>query len=199
MNRGMTTVEKIVANSTVRPKRFRVDDIRRMTEAGILPEESGWEIIDGYLIDKMTIGSRHASIVNRLTRLLIAMLGETAIVSIQNPLLIDEYNAPEPDVAVLALRSDYYADSHPAASDVRLLIEVSASSLVLDRDVKLKLYADADVREVWLVNLADDTIEQYSSPENGRFGSVSTFKRGETINAVSLDELSLDVDAILGS
>lgn len=199
MNRAMTTVEKIVTSSTVRPKRFRVDDFRKMTEAGILPEESGWEVIDGYLIDKMTIGSRHASIVNRLTKLLIASLGETAVVSVQNPLLIDEYNAPEPDVAVLAPRSDYYADRHPAASDVLLLIEVSASSLTLDRDVKLKLYADAGVREVWLVNLADETIEQYSSPGNGQYGTLSTSKRGETINAKLVEGLSLEVHAILGS
>ena len=57
----MTTVTELEKVSRVVPKRFRVEDFRKMTEVGILPEESGWEIIDGYLIDKMSIGSKHAN------------------------------------------------------------------------------------------------------------------------------------------
>jgi Uma2 family endonuclease len=195
----MTTVEKIVTSSTVRPKRFRVDEFRKMTEAGILPEESGWEIIDGYLIDKMTIGSRHASIVNKLTRILISMLGERAIVSIQNPIHIDEYNEPEPDIALLGPREDFYESSLPTAAETFLVVEVSDSTLGFDREIKLNLYAEAGITEVWLVNLVDDTIEQYSSPENGRYGSMTTVKRGTNINSLSVDGLSLGVSEILGS
>ncbi|MGH9946526.1 MAG: hypothetical protein ACRD6X_04940, partial [Pyrinomonadaceae bacterium] len=74
----MTTAEQILSSSTVRPKRFRVDEFRKMTEAGILPEESGWEIIDGYLIDKMTIGSKHASVVKRLNQMFTALVENRA-------------------------------------------------------------------------------------------------------------------------
>jgi len=195
----MTTVEQIVSSTTVRPKRFRVDEFRKMTEAGILPEESGWEIIDGFLIDKMTIGSKHLSIVNRLTRILVKLLGERAIVSVQNPVHIDDYNEPEPDIAILKSRSDDYAGRLPAASDVLTLIEVSDSTISYDRGVKLKLYAEAEIVEVWLVNLLEETIERYSLPVNGRFGSVETLKKGESIRSISLENLSLDVDEILGS
>lgn len=195
----MTTVEKIVTSSTVRPKRFRVDEFRKMTEAGILPEESGWEIIDGYLIDKMIIGSKHASIVKKLNRILSGLAADRAIVSVQDPIAIDEYNEPEPDIALLKPREDFYAKGHPAAADVLLVVEVSDSTLAFDRDIKLNLYAEAGIAEAWLVNLVDGTIEQYSSPENGRYGSMATAKRGTNINSLSVDGLSLDVNDILGS
>lgn len=195
----MTTVEKIVSSSTVRPKRFRVDEFRKMTEAGILPEESGWEIIDGYLIDKMTIGSKHLSVVNRLNRILINLVGEQAIVSIQNPVHLDDYNEPEPDISILKPRQDDYAESLPIASDALMLIEVSDSNIRYDRDIKVKLYAEAGIVEIWLVNLIEDTIERYSSPLNGRFGSVETFKKGESIRSISMENLSLNVDEILSS
>ncbi|MBC7900594.1 MAG: Uma2 family endonuclease [Saprospiraceae bacterium] len=195
----MTTVEQIVSNTTVRPKRFRVEEFRKMTEAGILPEESGWEIIDGYLIDKMTIGSKHASVVNRLTNILSAFAANGAIVSVQNPVHIDDYNEPEPDVAILKSRQDFYAESHPAVPDVLLLIEVSDSTISFDRGIKIKLYAEADIVEVWLVNLSDETIERYSSPLKGRFGLMETFKKGDSISSVSLPGLSLAVDEIIGS
>lgn len=195
----MTTVEQIVNSSTVRPKRFRVEEFRKMTEAGILPEESGWEVIDGYLIDKITIGSKHASIVKRLNRLFTVLVGNRAIISVQDPVHIDFYNEPEPDIALLKPQLDYYADYHPTASDVLLLIEVSDSNIRYDRDIKIKLYAEAGIVEVWLVNLLEETIERYSSPVNGRFGSMETLKKGDSIRSLSLDDLSLKVDEILGS
>lgn len=195
----MTTVENIVSGGlAVRPKRFRVDEFRRMTEAGILPEESGWEIIDGYLIDKMTVGSRHSGVVKRLIRLLTVVLGEDAIVSVQDPVEIDDYNEPEPDVAVLKIREDFYSNSHPKSDDVLLLIEVSESTLRFDREIKLTVYAVAGVAEVWLVNLIDDAVERYSAPANGRYGEVRTFTAGVEIGSVSVSELVLKVADILG-
>jgi len=194
----MTTAEQIINGLTVRPKRFRVDEFRKMTEAGILPEESGWEIIDGFLMDKMTIGSKHLSVVNRLTRIFVGLVGDRAIVSVQNPVHIDDYNEPEPDIAILKPRPDDYAYDLPAASDAFLLIEISDSTIAYDRDIKMTLYAEAGITEVWLVNLVEDTVERYSSPMNGRFGSVETIIKGDLVQSISLEYVSLDVDKIFG-
>lgn len=194
----MTPVVELKKNLSVRPKRFRVEDFRKMTEAGILPEESGWEVIDGYLMDKMTIGSKHASIVNRLNSLLSGLVENRAIVSVQNPIQIDDYNEPEPGIALLHKRSDFYAKSLPTSTDVFLLIEVAETTIAYDRDVKMTLYAEAGIMEVWLVNLKEESIEQYSSPQNGRFGSVETLRKGQSIQSISLEELSLNVNDVLG-
>ena len=195
----MTTVTELEKVSRIVPKRFRVEDFRRMTEVGILPEESGWEIIDGYLIDKMSIGSRHASTVKRLNRKLSLLIGDRAIISVQDPIHIDEYNEPEPDIALLNLREDFYAESHPTLEEVLLVIEVADSTVEADRTIKKTLYAEAGIAEFWLVNLKENTVERYSSPKNGNYRLAEILESGETIKAGMLENLTLKIDEILGS
>ncbi len=117
-------------------KRFSVKDFRKMMEVGILPEESGWEIIDGKVTDKIKISSRNAGTVRRLNKVLANLVGDQTLISIRNPIHIDDYNEPEPDVALLRRRSDFYKESHPLPQDVLLLIEVSDSTVKYDREVK---------------------------------------------------------------
>lgn len=195
----MTTVIQSEKVSPVVPKRFRVEDFRKMTEVGILPEESGWEIIDGYLIDKMSIGSNHAGIVNILTQKLIVLLAGKAVVAVQNPIHIDDYNEPEPDIALLKSRNDFYRKSLPTPEDVLLLVEVSDSTLEYDRDIKKAIYAEAEIAEFWLVNLKENTIECYSQPKNGNFRLAQIFEKGETVKSKSIENLTLEVEEILAS
>jgi len=195
----MTTVVELEKTSSVSPKRFRVEDFRKMMEVGILPEESGWEIIDGYLIDKMSIGSKRAGTVNRLNQTLVFLLGGKAVVAVQNPIHIDDYNEPEPDIAMLKPREDFYTESLPAPQDVLLLIEVSDSTLEYDRDIKRTLYAEAGIAEFWLVNLKENTVERYSSPKNGNYRLAEILEVGETIKAGTIENLELKIEEVLGS
>ena len=194
----MTTVVQIEKVSPPVPKRFRAADFRKMTEVGILPEESGWEVIDGYLIDKMSIGSKHAGTVNELTQSLIILLGRGTIVAVQNPIHIDDYNEPEPDIALLKPREDFYKKSHATSEDVLLLIEISDSTIEYDREIKKTLYAEAGIVEYWLVNLQNNTIEVYSQPKNGNYRLARILESGETVEASAIENLTLKVDEILG-
>lgn len=195
----MTTVVELEKVSRVAPKRFRVEDFRKMTEIGILPEESGWEIIDGYLIDKMSIGSNHAGTVNILNRAFTILLGKEAIVSVQNPVHIDDYNEPEPDIALLKPREDFYTKSLPEPKDVLLLVEVSDSTVEYDREIKKTIYAEVGIAEFWLVNLKEDTIECYSQPKNGNYRLAQIFETGETLQSKTIGNLTLKVEEILAS
>lgn len=194
-----TAVELEKISSVKKPKRFRVEEFHKMMEAGILPEESGWEIIDGYVIDKMTIGSKHAGTVKRLNKSMSDLLGDTAIVSIQDPIHIDDYNEPEPDVALLKPRQDFYVQSHPMPEDVLLVVEVSDSTVEYDRLIKKAIYAEAGIQEFWLVNFQDNTVECYSQPKNGSYRLAKILERGETIKSNSIENLVLQVDEILGA
>lgn len=194
----MTTIAEVEKISKVTPKRFRVEDFRKMTEVGILPEESGWEIIDGFLIDKMPIGSRHAGTVNRLNQTLIVLLERNALAAVQNPIYIDEYNAPEPDIALLKARDDFYTSNLPMPQDVLLLIEVSDSTLEYDRGIKKTLYAEAGILEYWLVNLKENTVEVYTQPKNGSYRLSRILESGETIESTTVENLKLQIDEILG-
>jgi Uma2 family endonuclease len=130
----------------VKRRRFTVHDYHRMGEAGILHEDDRVELIEGELVEMTAIGTRHFSCVNRLNRLLVMHVGDDAIVSVQNPVRLNEYNEPQPDLAVIRPRD--YKESLPMPEDVLLLIEVSDSTLAYDRGVKLTLYARAGIREV---------------------------------------------------
>ncbi len=169
-----------------------------MAETGILTEDDRVELIEGEIIEMSPIGSRHVACVNRVNRILSRTVGQSVIVSVQNPIYLDDFSEPEPDIALLRPRADFYEQELPAASDVLLLIEVADTSVDYDRNKKLPLYARASIPEMWLVDLSAHTITIYAQPLNGQFQLAEIFKRGEAITAQSLAGLTLPVDEILG-
>lgn len=179
-------------------RHFNVTEYYRMTEAGILSESDRVELIDGEVIEMSPIGSRHAGCVNRLTMLLTGKLGQAAILSVQNPIRLDEYSEPQPDLCLLQPRADFYAQAHPTSADVLLVSEVADSSAGFDREVKLPLYAQASVPEVWIINLPADTVEIYVQPSGGNYQKSRELKRGELIDSETLPQLSLAANAVLG-
>ncbi|MGI9034422.1 MAG: Uma2 family endonuclease [Pyrinomonadaceae bacterium] len=199
MNKFMQAVEELekIETTIITRKKFNTDEIRKMMEIGVLPEESGWELIDGEIIHPMTIGSKHAGIVNRLNQLLVILLGKSAVVAIQNPVHIDERNEPEPDIALLKPRDDFYTNSLPLPEDVLLLIEVSDSTVEFDREIKKSLYAKAEIAEFWLINLRENTIETYSQPKNGAYRLAQILEKGEAVKSHSIENLILEIEEIL--
>jgi Uma2 family endonuclease len=154
------------------------------------------ELIEGQIVEMAAIGTRHFACVNQLNRLLVRGVGDAAIVSVQNPVRLDEHTEPQPDLTVLRVRD--YRESLPMPEDVLLLIEVSDTTLSYDRGVKLPLYARAGIREVWIVDLAGETIERHTDSSGDGYRSLGQTRRGETIESVALPELSFPVDAVLG-
>jgi Uma2 family endonuclease len=140
-----------------------------MAAAGILDEDSRVELIRGQIVDMAPIGAPHLNMVNRLTRLLPAILGDLGVLSVQNPVRLDDGSEPQPDVAVLKPRPEEYETATPRAADVLLVIEVAETSLDDDRAVKAPLYAGSGIPEYWIVNIVDRVVEVYRQPENGRY------------------------------
>ena len=176
--------------------RFTVHDYHRMGEAGILHEDDRVELIEGEIVEMAAIGTRHFSCVNRLTRLLVMGVGEEAVVSVQNPVRLNEQTEPQPDITMIRPRD--YTQSLPVPEDVLLLVEVSDTTLAYDRDVKLPLYARAGIGEVWIVNLPARTIEQYTDPSCDRYRCVDHKRGGQKLQPAALADLAPTVDEILG-
>ncbi len=151
---------------TIQLKRrlISVEDYHRMIDAGILGPQDRVELIEGQIIEMAAIGSWHAAYVDKIDTLLKKLLGEEAIVRTQNPIQIVAFSEPEPDVAIVKPRKDFYAMQHPKPSQVYLIIEVADSSLDLDREVKLPLYAAAGVPEYWILNVNAQEIEAHHTP-----------------------------------
>ncbi|MDX2245779.1 MAG: Uma2 family endonuclease [Bacteroidia bacterium] len=141
-----------------------VHDYHLMSDAGILTGDDRVELLNGEIVTRSPIGSKHAGYVGKITAVLNKILDGKAIIFPQNPIKISDYSEPEPDISVLLLRDDFYISRLPEPGDIYLVIEVSDSTLEKDREVKLPLYALAGIPEVWIVNINDEQIEVHSQP-----------------------------------
>jgi Uma2 family endonuclease len=177
---------------------FTVAEYRRMVEAGILSEEDRVELIDGEVFEMSPIGNRHAACVGVLTRVLTLLLQHVALVWVQNPIRLDNYSEPQPDLVVLKPRPDFYRKSLPTPEDVLLVIEVSDTTLEYDMKVKVPLYARAGIPEAWLVNLTGERIKAYADPAEGAYQTITSYARGEKLQSRSLAALRVSVADILG-
>lgn len=185
-----------MAISLVR-RAFTVEEYCRMAEAGILGQDDRVELIDGEIVEMTPIGDRHAVCVRRLDAILQARVAGRAVVSVQSPVRLSERSEPQPDIALLRFRADFYP-RHPGPADVLLLIEVAEASLEIDRAVKAPVYARAGIPEVWLVDLAGEAVEVFRAPGPGGYGRVERVGRGGRVAPEGLPDLGLAVDEILG-
>jgi Uma2 family endonuclease len=177
--------------------RFTVDEYYKMSETGILKFSRRAEIIDGELIEKMSIGDFHAAVVNFLTKFFVKNVSDEILVSVQNPLRLSDYHEPEPDF-VLADLTKYDGKRHPRPAEVLVVVEVSDTTLDYDRKTKIPLYAEAAIPEVWLVNLQNETIQIHTDPQEGTFGLVKIYRRGDSLKSEKIAGLQIEVDKIFG-
>ena len=177
---------------------FTVEEYYRMAEANIFSEDDRVELLEGEIVQMTPIGKRHAGCVDRLNMLFSRHCGQVAIVRVQNPIGLDEHSEPQPDLALLKLRPDFYTESHPKPEEVLLLVEVGDVSASFDRQVKVPLYAKAGIREVWLMDLAGECLEVHLKPSIGGYEEIQQFRRGETISPLAFPDLKLNVSDILG-
>ena len=178
--------------------RFTVEDFAHMGEAGIFAVEDRVELIDGEIREMAPIGAPHAAIVDRLAELLLGYLAGKAHVRIQNPIRLDGFTEPQPDLVVARRRTDYYAGRHPDASDVLLVIEVADSSLLYDQVEKAPRYAAAGIPEAWLVDVAGETVTVCAEPGPGGYTQEKLLRRGDEIASVSVTEFRVAVDEMFG-
>ena len=177
---------------------FTVDEYHRMGEAGVFSENDRVELIEGEILKMSPIGSRHAASVNRLNMLFNNLLGARAIVSVQNPVVLNDFSEPEPDLAILKRRDDFYAEALPSPTDVLLVIEIADTSVAYDHEIKLPAYARSGIPEVWLANLPAETVEAHTELLNGSYRTVRSYRRGDSITPLHFPDLSIAFASILG-
>jgi Uma2 family endonuclease len=187
-------------DTRVLPARHKldVDDYHRMGEAGILHEDDRVELIDGELIDMAPIGQDHAGTVDALNHSMVTAFAGRAIVRVQNPLRLDRFNEPQPDITILRPRADFYRrGAVPGPADTLLMIEVADTSLRYDRGVKLPLYARAGIAEVWIVDLRRRVVEVHRDPGPGGYAAVTTHGPADTVFPVLAPDIGVALRDVL--
>lgn len=179
-------------------KLFTVDEYDTMIKAGVFDGKESFELIEGEFVKKMTQGDLHIGCINVLTWILRNDLPKMYLYSIQNAVRINIFSAPEPDVALLRFRNDFYSTGKARPEDILLLIEVADTTVSSDRQIKIPLYAQAEVPEVWLVNLPRKIIEVYTEPKNGKYQIVRKAGKSETLTPKMIADLTVKVADIIG-
>ncbi|MGQ0653556.1 MAG: Uma2 family endonuclease [Betaproteobacteria bacterium] len=172
-------------------------DYHRMGEAGVLAPEARVELIEGEIVDMAPIGKAHASIVDRLNRELVQALGERAIVRVQGPVQLGELSEPEPDLALLKPRADFYREAAAAAADVLLIIEVADTTQRYDRRVKVPLYARHGIPQVWVIDLENRLVHFHRRPVGEGYDDVASSAHPGMAPIERLPGVSVDLSHLL--
>ncbi len=171
---------------------FTAEEYDRLIEAGILGEDERVELLQGEIIAMAPIGNRHVACVNRLNFLFSPLMAfRRVIFSIQNPIHLDEYSEPQPDLVIARFRPDVYEKRLPTPADIMLLVEVADSTEEFDRGVKMPMYARAGVAEAWLVNLQRDQVEAYRTPSPAGYRDAHTYAGEERLAPAALPDFSI--------
>ena len=178
-------------------RKFTVAEYYRMTELGILQHTERLELIDGEIIVMAAIGVPHAIGVNRLTQAFAEVARNRFTVSVQNPIHLDDYSEPQPDLALVRLRADSELTSHPGPADTLVAVEVSDSTLAFDLGDKARRYAAAGIQELWVMNLPGDRIDRLDQLGPAGYARHTVFRRGEKISPAALPDLELAIEDLL--
>ena len=143
--------------------RISVAQYHEMSQAGILREEDRVELLDGWLVRKMVIKPAHATVTELTSDAIRSLLPTGWCVRTQQPLSLAT-SEPEPDLAIVCGDRLRYANRHPTAAEVALVVEVAEATLQRDRTTKLQIYAEAGIPAYWIVNLVERRLEVFSDP-----------------------------------
>ena len=185
----------------VERRQFTVAEFARMGEIGIFSQQERVELLEGEIIQMNPVGARHVAVVNQLHDLFHRLLGETAIVSMQTPVVLDEHSQPLPDLALLRPRSDGYGSAPPRVADVLLLVEVAETKRQYDTVRKPRAYARSGIAEVWVVVLdrdrERDRIEVFADRARSAYRRSRICERGDELAPELFPQCQLRVTDIL--
>jgi Uma2 family endonuclease len=182
--------------------RFTVAEYEELGRLGILTEDSNVELLDGWIVPKMTKHPPHDNTIDIIHYLLMRMLPLGWFVRIQN-CVVTKDSIPEPDLAVTRGEPGDYGHGHPTGADVALVIEVADTTVLRDR-VKAAIYARAGIPHYWIVNLDERQIETYAQPAGEGRAAAYQVRRvvsgAETLPLVIADKEvgAITADQLLG-
>jgi Uma2 family endonuclease len=145
-------------------RRFTVEEYHRMIQAGILGEDDNVELLEGWIVPKMTKNPPHDTMISIIMEDVFTPRLAGRWHCRGHSVVTTAESEPEPDIAVVRGPKRDYLARHPGPADMALVVEVAESSLAYDRTVKARIFAAASVPVYWIVNLVDHQIEVYTDP-----------------------------------
>ena len=188
-----TTIKKISSNG-VKPHLITAAEYDRMIEAGVYTENDRIELLNGEIIEIMPKGPKHVYFNEKTADILREKLGENADVRSQNPIILDDFSEPEPDIVLAIAPREKYLQNHPIPADIFLIMEISDTTLTYDREAKARAYSRNGIRQYLLLNLQNETVEDCREPGADGYEFKRTLRKGDVFNLVAFPEIEINLD-----
>ena len=192
---GIQTMQTTEAPFTLRL--WTVEEYHQMAKAGIFHPEERVELIAGQIIRMSAKGTAHTAAVRRTAKVLRHLLFNQAEVYTQDPIQLNDFSEPEPDIAVVRIDPLDYADHHPTPSDVYLIIEVADSSFKYDRETKGKAYAQSGIVDYWVLDVNNRKLHVFREPTQEGYQSEVIFSEDASVSPLQFSELEIALQDIL--
>ncbi|MEM9906116.1 MAG: Uma2 family endonuclease [Cyanobacteria bacterium P01_D01_bin.44] len=173
-------------------------DYHRMAEVGILAADEQVELIAGQIIQKMPKGPAHSALCKRIEKLFERLLGDQILVRLQDPIQLDTYSEPEPDIAVVHPSDNFYADHHPTTSEVYLIVEIADTTINRDLGTKADLYAAAGIADYWVFNITTQQLHVFREPQWDGYQRQIILKAQQSIALLAFPTCVMTVQACFG-
>lgn len=182
-----------VPNLNQRVHRISVEFYHQLTALGLVKKQT--ELIRGVIVNKMSKSPLHGITARRLFQKLLTLLGPGFTARFDEPLSLKD-SVPEPDVSIVRGSDEDFADAHPKTAE--LVIEIAVTSLNDDRETA-PIYAEAGVKEYWIVIPERKQVETFRQPENGQYREQRTYAEQDTLTCASVPGISLPVASIFSA
>ena len=168
-------------------------DYHRMAEIGILGADERVELIAGQIIQKMPKGPAHSALCKRIEKLLEHRLGDRVLVRLQDPIQLNSYSEPEPDVAVVHPELNFYARCHPTPNEVYLIIEVADTTIDRDLGTKADLYAAAGIVDYWVFNITLQQLHIFRDPQANGYQRQLILRGQQSVSLLAFPHCTITV------
>jgi Uma2 family endonuclease len=178
--------------TTTKIRLWTVAEYHKMINCGILTPESRVELLEGHIVEMNPQRAPHAATTQRTSDYLKAQLSQQAHIRMQLPVTLST-SEPEPDVAAVKIDPQAYGDRHPSPEEIFFLIEISDTTLRIDRQEKALIYAKANIPEYWVLDVSNRQAYIFRNPTPKGYKSETILSDNGVINPLNFPSVSLSL------
>ena len=194
------TLPSPVAEDTILATHFKywtVQEYHHMSELGILDSSERTELITGKIVLMTAKGTPHVIALQLIASSLQAQLNNIALIRAQDPIQLDDFSEPEPDLAIVKGKILDYADRHPSPENVYLVVEVADSTLKKDCEVKDKIYSRSNIADYWVIDVKNRQVHIFRTPTPTGYASHLILSESQTISPLAFSSIVIPISSIL--
>jgi Uma2 family endonuclease len=178
-------------------KRWTVGDYHRLSELGLLDRQERTELIAGQITLMAAKGTPHVTALHLLANILRDRLGNRALIRTQDPIQLDDFSEPEPDLVIVRGNILDYAQQHPRPEDIDLVVEIADSTLKQDCEIKDKLYAQAGISDYWVLAVKIRQLHIFRKPLASGYTEHLILSEPNQAAPLAFPEIAIALSSIL--